>query len=65
MRNLQILCQDDRIVITINISKEALESAPPSSTGRSRLVATTSGHIPVGVDNESLWLSLNLINRGK
>jgi hypothetical protein len=36
------------MVITVDISKEAIEAAPPSKTGKSKIVAGTGGFQKVG-----------------
>lgn len=35
--------EGDKLIITCDVSKAALESAEPSSTGKTRTVSTTSG----------------------
>ena len=35
--------ENDKLVITCDVSKAALEAAEPSSTGKTKTVATTSG----------------------
>lgn len=46
MPNIQI--KGDKLVIEVDISKATLASAPPSSTGKTKVVATTHGFTMVG-----------------
>lgn len=47
----------DKVVVTIDASKAALEAAKLSSTGKSRVVASTNGFTNAG----GIKLSLNCI----
>ena len=47
----------EKIVITIDISKAALDAAQPSKTGKSKIVAGTGGFQKVG----PVKVSLNVI----
>jgi hypothetical protein len=49
--------KDGKLVITIDISKKALDQAPMSTSGKNKLVASTHGFMVVG---QGLSLSLNL-----
>lgn len=51
----------DTLVLTIDISKAALEAAPLSKTGKSKVVATTSGFCSYMTPNGAVKLSLNCI----
>jgi hypothetical protein len=48
------------LIVTIDISKGAIENAKPSSSGKTLLVATTNGNVPVaGCSIEGFKLALN------
>ena len=51
---MQISQEGDKIVITIDASEAALKAAPPSSTGKTLMVATTKGFRRVGPLSVSL-----------
>jgi hypothetical protein len=59
---VNIKVQGDKLIIEIDISKSARDNAPPSKTGKSRMVATTSGFVPV-IGADGLKLSLNVITK--
>jgi hypothetical protein len=46
--NVQGKIEGDKLVLTIDLSKAAREAAKPSSTGKSKLIATTSGFTGFG-----------------
>ena len=49
---MDIQIKGSKLVIEVDISDKALKSAPPSKTGKTKLVATTNGyqgHGPVKV----------------
>ena len=50
---------NDQLIITIDVSKKAFEGAPPSSSGKTRVVASTHGFANYVTPNGSLGLSLN------
>lgn len=52
---MQIKHEGDKLVITIDVSKAALEKAQPSKSGKTRIVASTNGFTRVG----DVSLSLN------
>jgi hypothetical protein len=48
MTNVQTKVEGGKLIITLDVSEALLKSAPPSKTGKSRIVATTSGFATVG-----------------
>jgi len=38
----------DKLIITVDVSEKVLKAAPSSASGKSRIVATTSGFTTVG-----------------
>lgn len=50
---------DDKLVITVDIGKEAIANATLSSTGKSRVIATTRGFAWLG----NISYSLNVITK--
>jgi len=51
-----------KLVIEVDVSAAALQNAPMSSTGKSRIVASTSGFRPVD-GHPTLRVGLNVITR--
>ena len=51
----------DTLTITIDISRESIAQAIPSSTGKTRLVASTHGAMPIQTAHGTLTLALNLM----
>ena len=56
---MNIRIEGDKLIITLDVSKDALTNAPPSSTGKSRVVASTHGFANYVTPNGSVGLSLN------
>lgn len=52
---MQVDIKDGKMVITIDVSKAALDAAQPSKSGKTRIVATTNGFTNYG----PIGLSLN------
>lgn len=61
MHNVTTVVSGNKLVITIDISKDAIAKAPPSSTGRTKLVASTAGAMPIANTGAPLSLALNLM----
>ena len=57
LENLNAEIKNGKLVITCDVSKEAVKKAPMSSSGKNKLVASTHGFVVLG---EGLSLSLNL-----
>lgn len=58
---MEITYENGELVIRIPASEEQCKTAPVSTSGKSRLVATTSGFSQVPGGPDGLKLSLNLI----
>jgi hypothetical protein len=56
---MNVKIEGDTLVITIDVSKEAFKTAPPSQSGKSRVVASTHGFSNYVTPNGSLGLSVN------
>ena len=56
---MDVKINGDKLVITIDVSAEAFKNAPPSSTGKSRVVASTHGFANYVTPHGSVGLSLN------
>lgn len=56
MRNVSTKVEGDKLVITIDVSKAAREGAEPSKSGKTKVLATTSGFTRIG----DVGLSLNV-----
>jgi hypothetical protein len=61
MNNVSASIDGDTLTITIDIGKQAIASAPLSSTGKTVLVASTSGAVPVACAHAPLSFSLNVM----
>ncbi len=59
--NVQTEIKGDKLVITVDVSKKVLDKAQPSSTGKSRLVASTRGMMKL--DHNNLEIGLNVIQK--
>lgn len=58
---MQVKVQGSKLIIEIDVSPEALQKATPSSTGKTRIVATTSGFTTVA--GLPVKLSLNVVTK--
>jgi hypothetical protein len=47
MHNVSHEVKGDKLIITVDIGPQAINAAPPSSTGKSYLVGTTGGTVSV------------------
>jgi hypothetical protein len=56
---MNVEIKGDKLVITIDVSKEAFDKAPPSSSGKTKVVASTHGFANYVTPHGSLGLSLN------
>lgn len=55
MKNVSAKIEGDKLVITIDVSKAALEAAEPSKSGKTKVLASTGGFTGYG----AVKLSLN------
>jgi len=56
---MNVAVNGDKLVITIDISKAAFEAALPSTSGKSRVVASTRGFANYATPHGTVGLSLN------
>lgn len=60
MENVMTEMQGDTLVLKINASAAARQAARPSSTGKTKVVATSGGNQPIPLpDGQMLYLGLN------
>jgi hypothetical protein len=57
MKNVHTELKGDKLLITVDVSKAAMEAAEASSSGKSKVVASTKGFTGIG----PVKLSLNVI----
>jgi hypothetical protein len=58
--NIKAEMKDGKLHIICDVSPAVLKKAPPSSTGKSKIVASTRGYVVLG---DGLSLSLNLTTK--
>lgn len=51
--------EGDKLVVTFDVSKKAIEDAPPSSTGKTKLVASTRGYTGISTPHGIVKVMLN------
>jgi hypothetical protein len=62
MNNVECKVTGDKLVITVDISKQAIEDARPSASGKTFLVASTAGSLPLEAKHsKSLSVALNVM----
>lgn len=61
MHNVTHEIVGDKLVITIDLSKAAIDAAPPSSTGKTHLVAATGAALPVACKHAAVTFSMNVM----
>ena len=62
MHNVEWKVEGDKLIVTIDISKESVEAAPPSASGKTHLVASTGSAMPLpSKHTKSMTLALNLM----
>lgn len=61
MHNVTHKLAGDKLVIEIDLSKRAIDSAPPSSSGKTKLVGTTGGAVPVTCPHGNVTFALNVM----
>ena len=62
MHNVEHRIEGDKLIITVGIGKAALDAAPPSGSGKTNLVGSTSGALPIpGPKGIALSYSLNVM----
>lgn len=58
MDNITTEVKDGKLLIAVDVSKATIAAAPPSSTGKSKSVASSHGH--QSIDGNGLTLNLNV-----
>jgi hypothetical protein len=53
----------DKLIIVLDISASTIQSARPSASGKTRLVASSHGAVPIETPHGKLSLSLNLTTK--
>ena len=62
MHNIEWKIEGDKLIVTMDISKAALDEAPPSASGKTFLVAFTGSALPLPYKTaKSLSRSVNLM----
>lgn len=61
MNNVDFSVEGDTLTIKISIAKQAVAEAKPSATGKTVLVASTGGTVPVACAHAPLSFSLNVM----
>lgn len=62
MNGLDYTVEGDKLVITIDIGKKAIDKAPASSSGKTNLVASTNGSVAITSTHcRELKFSLNVM----
>lgn len=56
---MNVEIKGDKLIITIDVSKAAIDAAPNSASGKSRVVASTRGFANYATPNGTVGLSLN------
>jgi len=57
---MNIRSEGDKLIIEVDCSAAVLKSAPPSSSGKTRVVATTSGFTGVAMKAGMVKVGLNI-----
>lgn len=61
---IHVTTSKDQITIVIDVGPDEIRRAAASKSGKSTIVASTSGFTNVETDHGTLALSLNLIKKG-
>ena len=56
-----VVIKDGSMTITIDVSKEAYDTAPISNSGKTRMISTTSGFVGFDTPSGPVKLGLNLV----
>lgn len=49
MRNITATVKGTKLILEIDVSKESLEGATPSASGKTKIVATSGGNTPIAL----------------
>lgn len=58
---MKVMYENGDVVVRIPCGPDVIKKAPKSSTGKSKMVASTKGFVPVAGAPDGVKLSLNLI----
>lgn len=61
VHNVSHEIKGDKLIITVDVGAQALKAAPPSSSGKTMLVGTTGGALPVDLKGQSVTFALNVM----
>jgi len=62
MHNVEWKIEGDKLIVTMDISQQSVEEAPPSASGKTYLVASTGSAMPVPSKHaKSMTLAINLM----
>ena len=62
MHNIEWKVEGDKLIVTMDISKQSIDEATPSASGKTYLVASTGSASPVPTKHaKSLTLAVNLM----
>ena len=62
MHNIELKVEGDKLIVTMDISKQSIDEATPSASGKTYLVASTGSASPVPTKHaKSLTLAVNLM----
>jgi hypothetical protein len=64
MHNVTHKMQGSKLIIEVDLSKQNIDAAPPSSTGKTRLVASTGGPVELpAVNGRVIKFALNVTTK--
>jgi hypothetical protein len=62
MHNVEWKIEGDKLIMTMDISKQAIDEAPPSASGKTYLVASTGSALPLPSKHaKALTVAINLM----
>jgi hypothetical protein len=61
VKNIDIKVQGTKVIITMDVGPAAIAAAEPSSTGKTKLVASTQGATPIDFKGAKLTVAVNLM----
>jgi hypothetical protein len=65
LHNIEWTIKANKLVITMDISEATLSAAPASSTGKTKLAATTAGALSLPPQHgKALSIAVNLMTKG-
>jgi len=61
MHNVTYEVKADKLTIVVDLSPKAIKDAPPSASGKTNLLATTGGSVPIVANGASISFALNVM----